>query len=350
MGVPSKRFESLTQQTNIGTADFLDVNNSSIFNSPNNSFTGVTDDLEKFITDFYQSGKGDTPVKTSNDGLGIERAVKTISGGVRDLSTLNTRDIDNAIAGVIPNPTLQSAFRQVSTRCKNSALSPFGFGRPFDMNMDCGSGNSNHSGGGGCNTAQFSDLLSKLTGGSYNRSYRDINSMMNNLLALSNYGFNMNMCGAFGALLSAAPFTDLTNNSVSRLSSVLLSSVNSSGNILGALDIANVSNTRNLTPILENPNGIMNMFSNYQTPFKTKDTSLPSMTDRVFGAATIFDNNWNKSTYDNKLSIVNLGDYNKQLDKTITSKVMNNIGDEDNLDSIFSDENTLMKVAYRKAA
>ncbi len=350
MGVPSKRFESLTQQTNIGTADFLDVNTASIFNSPNNSFTGIPADLEKFISDFYQKGEGDAPVKEAGSSLGFERAVNTLSGGFRDLSTLNTRDIDNAIAGVIPNPTLQSAFRQISAKCKNKALTPLGFGKPFDMSMGCGDGNSNNS-GGGCDSAQFSDVLSKMTGGEYNRTYKDINNMMNNMLALSNYGFDMNMCGAFGALLTAAPFSTLPSNSVSRLSSVLLASVNSSGNVLGALDIASVSATRDLTPILENPNGIMNMFSNYKTPVKVKDTGLSSMTDRVFGAATIFgSSSWNKSKHDDKLSTVNLGNYNKQFDKTLTAKVMNNIGDEDDLDSIFNDENTLMKVAYRKAA
>lgn len=350
MSIPSKRFDFLDQETNLGTFDFLDNNSSSIFNSSNNSFTGLPDDLDKFITDFYQSGKGDTPVKTSDDSLGIERAVKTVSGGIRDLSALNTRDLDNAIAGVIPNPTLQSAFRQVSARCKNNALSPFGYGRPFDMSMDCGNGNSANSAGGGCNTSQFSDLLSKLTNNQYNSSYRDINSLMNNLLALSNYGFNMNMCGAFGALLSSEAFSSLPSNSVSRVASVLLGSVNSAGNTLGALDIANVSQTRNLTPIAENPNGIINMFSNYNTPFKTKDTGLPGMNDRVFGAATIFDNNWNKSTHDDKLSIVNLGNYNKQFDKTLTSKVMSNIGDEDDLDNIFHDDTTLLKIVYPKAA
>lgn len=349
MSIPSKRFEFLSQETNIGTSDFLDTNSSDIFNSVNNSFTGITADLEGFITNFFQSDKTTTD-STSTDSLGVERVVNTISGGIRDLSALNTRDLDNAIAGVIPNPTLQSAFKQISSRCKNKAMSPFGYGKPFDMSMDCGGGSSINSAGGGCNTAQFSDLLSKLSGGAYNRSYNDINSLMNNLLALSNYGFNMNMCGAFGALLNSTNFSSLPTNSVSRAASVLLSSVNSVGNTLGALDIANVSQTRNLTPLSENPNGIINMFSNYNTPFKTKDTGLSNMSDRILGAATIFDSKWDRSTYDNKLSTVNLGTYNKQFDKTLTSRVMNNIGDENSLDSIFNDDTTLLKVAYSKAA
>lgn len=351
MPTPSKRFEFLDKETNIGTSDFLDAKSSSIFNSSNNSFTGIDTDLEKFITNFFQADK--TPVSNTNTNnnniLGSSRITSALSGNLRDLSSLTTRDIDNAIADVLPTPTLQSAFRQASASCKNGALTPFGYGRPYDLSMACGGGNNN-SYGGNCNSAQFSDILNKLTNGAYNNNYRDINSLLNNLMALSNYGFNMNMCGAFQALLSSQTFNSLPYNAVNRSASVLLSSVNSSRNILGALDISSVSGTRGLTPLSENPNGIINMFSNYTPPLKTTANKLPNMSDRIFGAATIFDSNWDKSSYDNIPSIVNLGTYNKDLDKTLTAKVMESVGDEDDLNNVISNNTALLKLGYRAAA
>ena len=350
MPIPSKRFEFLDQETNIGTSDFLNAKSSSIFNSPNNSFSGIDTDLESFLTNFFQSNKTDTNNNSTDNNsiLGNSRITGVLNGNLRDLSSLTTRDIDNAIAGIIPDPTLQSAFRQVSASCKNGALTPFGYGRPFDMSMSCG--NNSNSYGGGCNSAQFSNLLNKLTGGQYNQQYRDINSLINNLLALSNYGLNMNMCGALNALLNSPSFNTLPYNSVNRATSVLLSSANSSRNILGALDISNVTATRNLNPIAENPNGIINMFSNYTPPLKLKDTQLSNMNDRVFGAATIFDTSWDKSSHDNIPSIVNLGTYNKDFDRTMTAKLMETSGDEDNLNNIVSNNTGLLKIAYQLAA
>lgn len=351
MAIPSKRFDFLDQETNIGTSDFLDAKSSSIFNSSNNSFTGIDSDLEGFITNFFQQGKTTPQEDTTNKNtLGIDRITGALTGSIRDLSSLNTRDIDNAIAGVIPDPTLQSAFRQVSASCKNSALSPFGYGRPYDLNMGCGNG-INNSYGGGCNSAQFSNLLNKLTGGAYNSQYRDINNLMNSLLALSNYGMNMNMCGAFNALLNSSSFSSLPSNSVSRLSSVLLSTANSSRNILGALDISNATVQRpNTNPLLESPDGVVNMFSNYKQPLKMKSTGLAGMNDRVFGAATIFQDDWDKSKYDNIPSTVNLGKFNEEFDKTMTAKLMNNVGNEDDLDNIPTSNLGLLKLGYNLAA
>ncbi len=348
MPIPSKRFEFLDQETNISTSDFLNAKSSSIFNSPNNSFSGTDIDLESFITNFFQSNKTNTNTTNDNNVLGNNRLTSALNGNLRDLSSLTTRDIDNAIASIIPDPTLQSAFRQVSASCKNGALTPFGYGKPFDVSMSCGGNSTNY--GGGCNSAQFSNLLNKLTGGQYNQSYKDINSLLNNLLALSNYGLNMNMCGAFNALLNSSSFNTLPYNSVNRAASVLLSSANSSKNILGALDISNVTATRNLNPIAENPNGIINMFSNYAPPLKLKDTQLSNMNDRVFGAATIFNANWDKSSHDNIPSIVNLGRYNKDFDRTMTAKLMQTSGDEDNLNNIISNNTGLLKIAYQLAA
>ncbi len=355
MAIPSKRFEFLDQETNIGTSDFLDVRSSSIFNSSNNSFTGIDADLEKFITNFFQSDK--TPVEnksaSTNNTLGLSRITGALTGNLRDLSSLTTRDIDNAIADILPTPTLQSAFRQVSASCKNGALTPFGHGKPYDLNMSCGDGNKS-SYGGNCNSAQFSNVLNQITGGAYNNSYKDINTTLNNLLALSNYGLNMNMCGAFNALLGSVGnptiFSSLPYNAVNRSASVLLASANSSNNILGALDIANVSGARNLTPLAENPNGVVNMFGNYKHPSKTIANKLPSMADRLFAAATIFNSNWDKSSYDNISSTVNLGKYNKELDKTLTAKIMESVGDEDNLNNIVSNNTALLKLGYRAAA
>lgn len=342
MTITAKRFDGLNEETNIGTVDFLSNASSSIFNSPNNELKDISADMESFLMNLVE---GTTPSDsgTTEDEFGLSRISKSLSGGIKDLSTLNTKTIDNAIAGMLPdNPIAQSAFRQISSQCKNSALTPAGFGMPFDPTIACGD-NTNSAGKNGCSSAQFSNLLSKMTNGAYTSVFTDANSILRNLIGLSNYGYDMNMCGVFSALASGMT-PNMTSGILNRASAVLLGSLSMVGNSVGVMDLA--SSTAGLNPILENPSGISSFFTNFTKPSSVTENGFSVFSDRALAAATLLDSGWDTSKEDSLLSIAQMGRNNKDLEDVLVSKVMDNVADEDSLSTIFSSDTDFMRAAY----
>lgn len=341
----ANRFNFQDQQTNIAVADLMDNNSSLLFNSPNNDVTDIDTDMEGFIRNILQGDKTDTtsPVAKATTGIGVERVTKSLSGGLSDLSKLNTKSVDNAIADMLPDhPAIQSTFRQLSTQCKNSALGYPGFGKPFDINASCGGGSQSQ--GGSCNSAQFGNMLNKLSNGQYNSAFNDWNTITNNIVNLANYGYNMNMCGALGILTSTG-LGNLAlgnNNVIDRSAAIVMGTMAASGNVLGFMDVSK-SSTGPIKPVLQNPSAISTMFDNYNTPKGTKEKDYSSFTDRFFGANSMFDGNWNIGSNENTLSTAKITKANSDLDTIMKAKTMDNIPDITDLDLVFNDDVSFMR-------
>lgn len=394
MAISAKRFKFLDEETNVGVADFFDSKSADIFNSPNNELKVVTADLQALIASTTQCTKASidemkaatsgaisqakesmskatdaigqaksalNSVKatasnaisqakgtisdlksavTQSEAASMFRKAKGVYGDLRDVSKMGTKALDAAVGELLPNnPIVQSTFSKMASKCKTSALGSNGFGKPFDLSMNCNGKKRSTGGSNSCNSGQFSDVLNKLTGGNYQSSFSDLNQTLKNLMGLSKFGYNMNMCGVFGALGAG-----LNGNVLSRAAGGLIGSLSSSKNVLGMFDLAGA--TAGLNVGLVNPSAVSSLFGGFKIPSEIKQYDLGDFNERLNGAAELYNGDWTTSNYDDMLSIGDMGGSNGDLQACMRGETMNNMPSEDNLDAVFDNENDFRAVAY----
>lgn len=360
--IPAQRFNFLDSDTNLPVSEFQAPQSSSIFNTLNNHLSEIDADVEEFIKNTSQLAKEEldalkgaiedavstkplaqslSSAKESLDDVGVTRGTKSLFGAVKDLKKLTPRALDDVIAKTLPNnPVVQSAFRTLSSRCKGNAFGRGGLGKPFDASINCGAGNRK-AGGNGCDTSSFNNLLNKLTGGQYNAAYSDMNQVLNNLMALSMYGYKMNMCGVFGALAQGVESSGL----LSRAAGGLMNALSEDKNMMGILDLA--SATAGLTPLLENPGGIGKILSNFEIPSEIKNSALGDFSKRFTGALSLFSDSWGTSLADQVPSVADFGDnYSPDLSALLDADVKNNIYGVDELDRVPFRNEDYLATAY----
>jgi hypothetical protein len=340
MAIAAKRFKFLNEETNVAVSDFIS-NTSDIFNSVNNEVKQLLGTTEDFIKGAVKdSGIQGLKDKIPKDEI---REVKQLYGNLKDLTKFSTKDIDNAIKDLLPdNPVVQSAFGKLSGSCKTKALSKGGLGKPYDANINC-NGKSRKANAGSCNSGELSNVLNKLTNGSYNAEFSDMNRNLKNLMALSSYGYDMNMCGVFGALSGS-----LNKDLLSRASGALLGQLSSGKNVLGILDLAGAS--AGLHTLLEYPKGITDSLTNFKNPIEFLERDQVELGDRFKGAMTLFKDGWDKSDVDDLLSLSSVESYNSELDTTLSCGRLGNSFTEDELDEVFEDDDSVFSAAYSAKA
>lgn len=315
MTILATRFKTLDLETNLPTADFLTASGSDILNAERLGISELSADMTNFFSKGVQVPKLELPSATDN----LVRNVKGAFGSLKDLSKLSSKQIDGAIADMLPdNPLAQSAFNLMSSKCKTKGMGKFNMGKPYDPSIDCG-GRKKKAGSktGGCSTNQFGNVLNKLTKGAYNAKFNDLNSMLKNLVNLASFGYDMNMCGVFTALTSGGGFD---KNMLSRASGSLLGGLAATKNILGVFDLAGAS--AGLHTLKENPGGIKSVFKTLEIPKEIKQPQLASFSDRLTGSMEMFDSKWDKSKFDGIMSSASIPKYNDALTQTFKGKMM----------------------------
>lgn len=315
MTILATRFKALDKEYNVPTVDMASLDTNDIFNTVRSELAQLKPVDMEFFGKGLQIPKVQLP-KIKDDTV---RAAKGALGSIKDLSKLSSKQIDSAIADMLPNnPLAQSAFSMMSSKCKTKGMSRFNMGKPFDASINCnGKKKKASSKSGGCSSNQFSDVLSKLTKGNYNSAFNDLNAALKNLVNLANFGYGMNMCGVFNALSTAA---GLNKNVLSRASGSLLGTLAAGKNILGVFDLAGSSVGLHTTK--ENPGGIKSVFKNLTMPKEIKQPGLAGFNERLTGSMELFDPKWNKSQFDNMTSSAVIPSANSALGASLKGQMM----------------------------
>jgi len=335
MAIAAKRFQFPNLETNVAISSFTKGLSGDVLNDPANVLKEASESLNSLVDSAQQKAEGFLSQLTSGNPLAaITRASKDIKGTVSDIKGLPGKAMEEALGGIVGNNSSAiKGLKSVLEQCSKPGLGTGLPGKPYDASMNCGAGNikvgqaGSMGGGGGssCNASSFNDILNKLTGGGYNASFNDFNSALKSLMALAGYGYNLGMCGVFGALSKGLP-TDV----LSKGAGSLLSSLGSASNVNGFLDVAKSS--VGLTPLALSPSGISDMLGNYTHPDWLKQSNFGDMAERLSGGMELLKDDWNKSLTDGSLSIADAMGHSKDLAESFVSKVSDRSYGEDDLD------------------
>jgi hypothetical protein len=335
MGISATRFSALDKQYNVPVLDFKSITGSDIFNSPNLDSKIVSSSLQAFLDNGQQVPKIDLG-SVKDDAF---RKAKGALSSLQDLSKLKPKDLDKAIASMLPNnAAAQSIFGQMSDRCKKKGLSNGGLGKPYDANVSCGTKNRK-AGADGCSSSAYGDVLNKMTGGAYKSKYQNLNDSLKNLISLSKFGYNMNMCGVFSALTG-----DLNKNVLSRASGALLGHLGATSNLLGVFDLAGSSS--GLHTAIENPSGLNSVFNNLKRVPEITRTSLPDLSEKLIMSAEAIKGDWMTGSTPGTLSTAFADVHNQNVSDLFSSKLMEVKVNPLNLNAIPSSDLGFMSSAY----
>ena len=341
----AQRFKILTRETNISTAVFDGSADSSVFNSPENALKEANENLEALITS--SMSEIEEQQKAMEEAIEEStRTVKDITTQLNDLSKLPKQKLDEFLGGLAGgNAALQKSLNGLLQKCSTKGLNAALPGKPFDTSINCGSGKLGLGASGGtksCNAGSYSDLLNKLTDGAYVSGYKDINSALRNLMALSGLGYDLGMCGVFGALAGNLPA-----DALSRASAGLLSSLGVAGNLNGFLDVAKSSVA--LTPLLVNPGVIGNFVDHYTLPANVGENKLLETAERSLGGMELLDESWYKNPDSGELSWGFMEQKTDDLYSAFECKLTDRSFSEDALDFVPSVDTDFMMGSFMLA-
>jgi len=328
MAISATRFKVLDEESNIATVDFKSIADNAIFNSPNNADKNPSAELESLIKSAIETPPSEIPVPSvvaaiasnaPNIPATPERAVKSLGAVTKDLTALNKKDIDKAVAGLLPgNTQAQNAFNKLSDSCKNDAMKDGGIGKPNWPELDC-NGKKKPVKSGGCSTSTISDILNKLTNGGLDAKFNDINNLIKNLINLAGMGYKGNLCGVFSALTEGA-----SGSVISKAAVGVFKGLTSTGNSAGIIDlagaVAGTAASKNI--VAQNPNAISDVFKNFKNPDGLTEVNYNIYNDSVVGSLSTIDDKWALSPYDGAPSISKLGATNTDTSKLFTSKIL----------------------------
>lgn len=335
MTIAANRFKNLDNQFNIGITNFLSAADDAILNIPDINVNVITPELADFINKSLQ-----TPVvKPSSIADSTVRAAKNALGAIKNLSSLSTKDIDKLVSGLLGgNASAQSLFNKLGPKCSTKGLSTGKLGKPYDANIDC-NGKKRKGNSKGCTSSEYSNVLNKLTNGRYEATSKDLNSALQNLVALSKYGYDVNLCGVFTELS-----TGLGKNLLSRASGALLGHLGLTSNPLGVFDLAGAS--AGLHSLIENPGAITGVFKNFKIPSEIPGKDLSGFCDRLTGSMTLIKDDWNKSAYDGMISTSFSSEFNSSVDTVFKAKQTGNSFSITNLNTPIIGDDTFLATAY----
>jgi hypothetical protein len=335
MTISASRFKSLDQQTNVPIADFLAANSSAIYNSLNQTATEVTAEMKAF----FESSSQTSSVRVAEAADALVRGGKNAMGAIRDIGSFSGKDIDKLVSGLFKdNPKAQAVFNKLGPKCQTKGLGTGSIGKPYSLDVDCG-GKKRKGKKDGCNSSEYADILNKATNGQYGAAFKDTNTALQNLVSLSKFGYDVNLCGVFSALTG-----DLDKNVLSRASAAVMGHLATSGNVLGVFDLAGAS--AGLHTAKEYPGVIKDTFNNFVKPSEVKKSDLPDVADRLMGSMELIKETWTASEWDSMLSTAETGDYNNEVDEVLRAKQLGYSFGGNNLDVIPSSDFSYMATAY----
>lgn len=342
MAISAQRFTVLDRETNISTAKFKADMDSMILNDPANALKDPNTQLQSLLDSANQKAlQGKEALEDAFSQA--SRLAKDAASQITDLASLPTEILGDFLSSITGgNLGLQKSLKSMLNKCSNKGLGYGTPGKPYDLSMNCGAGDISlgQSGGkAGCDAGSFNDLLNKLTGGGYNASFKDLNSLLKSLMALSGYGYNLGMCGVFNALSQGMP-----KDVLSRASGGLLSLLGSSGNTNGFLDVAKSS--IGLTPLLTNPDSIRGFFDNFKKPSNVKETNLSNLAERALGGAELLDENWNRSQFDGSVSIAQSSRNRADLSDAFSARLSDRSFGQSSLNNAPSNDDDFLLGAY----
>lgn len=345
MATATKRFTSFDRETNISTAAFDSTVDGSIFNSPENALKTANKNLEDLIASSMSAIDAEKAAMEAAFSDEI-RSVKDITSQVSDLSKLPKAKLDEFLGGLAGgNAFLQKSLNGLLQKCSTKGLSAGLPGKPFDTSINCGSGKLGLGATGGsksCNAGSYSDVLNKLTGGEYVSGYKDINSALKNLMSLSGLGYDLGMCGVFGALAGNLP-----TDALSRASAGLLSSLGAAGNLNGFLDVAKSS--LGLSPLLVNPGVLTGFVDNFTLPGNVGPNKLLETTERSLGGMELLDESWFTSQDTGALSWEIMNEKSDDLYSCFETKLSDYSFPEVDLDVVSGGDMDFMMGSYLMA-
>lgn len=349
MAIPAQRFKYLDKETNLPSEKFTSSLDSTILNSILNADTPTSETLQSLIDSAIQSAN-DQAAKAAesfnvDDVLGaVTRNTKDIASSLMNLAGLSDKGLTNYLADLIPDQGIAKSIKSVLQKCKTNG-GGYGIpGRPYDISMNCGGGNVSLGSGGygasnSCNASSYANLLNKISGGQYNADFKDYNKLLQSLMSLAGLGYNLDMCGVFSALSKGIP-----NDVLSKASGGLMSIMGQAGKTNAILDLA--SSSQGLQPSLYNPGATSTFLQNYKKPKSTKENELLSLSNRTLAGLELIDDNWNKSKYDNSLSLSQAPGYSSDLNGVMTCNITEKTYGDDDLDSIPSGDTDFLFAAY----
>ena len=289
MAIPAVRFSVFDTDTNLPISDLTSVEYGGVLNNPILTeladMTAKFEDITKNLFDTKDLLSFDFQKKFDETVF----EVKGILGGIKDFAKSTISQVENFIKDLFPNnPIAQSIFSQMTEKCRKSAMSKQGFGKPYDVGYKCG-GKTRGSGNRGCTTSSFSNLLNQITGGAYNGIHQDLNSALKALMGLASFGYRMNMCGVFNALASGFGLGD--KGFLARAGAGVLSVLGNIKNPLGVFDLASTTAALGLNIAAELPNAAKSVFDSVAGNFFPKK-DLESVGERMLGSAEIFDSGY----------------------------------------------------------
>lgn len=342
MAIPAKRFELLDRETKVGSANFASLFDSGIRNISDNAVKLIPESLSGLISSATQSI---TSVTSDFSNIFKEVERKTVSGigSYIDFSSLDKKelsDFTSVIAG--GKSDISKTLQDVFTKCTRSN-SGLGYGgRPYRPSLNCYNGKMSVGYGGGytnCNAGSYNDLLGKLAGNDALKQIFDKLKALTALLSLSNHGYSLGMCGIFGSLMNSGTFGNLGLDKIdySKAAGVLLSTLGTSKNTMGWVDVASSSIVNELNPTHFSPSAVADLLTNFKTPDQAAERDLGQIALSVVESIEGVDPSWNKND-ESSLSIGNYGRVTADAKDTLGVLLQNRSFGKDMLDFIPSDD------------
>jgi hypothetical protein len=334
MAVVAKRFSGMWESTNLPTFDLSTSGESGVLNAATNAVNDFMASAQALV-----SGESETPADAIEAALAeAERPTKPLVGSLQDIKKINLKEANKLVSSLLPNdPIVQNAFGKLSSSCKNKALKSKGLGKPFNPKLKC-NGAKIKGASGDCSSGTISDILNKLSGGAYKNTVSDMNAILDNLKALSNFGYKANLCGVFGILGNGIP-----NTVLSKAMGGLMGDLSAAGNSLGLMDLS--KSAPGLNPLSYLPGGVGAALSSFAIPSGFKENAFGGLATGFGGAMTLFKDKWDSSAFDNIGSIAEIGNVTEDLADVSTAGLMENGLDMDNLDFIPQDDSDFLSAA-----
>lgn len=356
MPVIKDRFKVFDEETNIASSEFGAGRVSDLINIADNNLTEVSTDVKDLIKNsvggplsqvktLYDSGVSQID-KYSRDVRGVFGRLTDFKSApeslIKDLiKTVSGSDIQGG------NASLIKSSMDILRRCGRGSGHSFG-GRPYNLSANCSGGKASlgqYGVGNGCNSSSMSDLLNKLSGNQYGKSFQDINSGISALMALSGYGYKLGMCGVFNSFYNSNVFgaLGLRDMEYGKAAGALLGIMGGSSNTRGWIDIAKSST--GLNPKLTNPAALDELMADFAIPEALPEINQVELMEQLRGGQELFDEGWmiDEDTGNLSMGFMNgvTDDYRELSDTWVTNRAFG----EDDLDAIPDTDDDFLSTA-----
>lgn len=338
MAIPAKRFNILSGETNVATADFLSIKDSNVLNSPAAELKTVKAEVIKFLENNTSTPNIEADIeKAKNIATSTDR-VSTDSGGVlKDLTKLTTKELDtylNGIAKVITSvitankKPIPLIFENMPLAYKQKIFNFSGSGRLFSDRLYNSQGSTNtpiksHT---TYDTGQFAEAYNSAFGSSGQLIKIDFNKKLVDIVNIVNYSYNELQIYNVFPLLVPDPNADTgskygnTHGFIGRALACTINKAALGGNMNGAYDLASYAGgTPGIYPILEYPKITQDITKYYKQIPDSQVRNLANDYATMQNKMHYLDHGFGISKIDSMLAISDRGWFNNDLDAAGTA-------------------------------